>query len=59
MCRKMMQEDMQCAKEIVVALPGLGWVYVCGADCSLKMRGRGLRLVGLDWDHGKTRGASV
>lgn len=54
-----MQEDMQSAKQTVAALSGHGWVYVCGADCSLKMRGRGLRLAGLEWNHEQTKGASV
>jgi hypothetical protein len=54
-----MQKDMQSVEHTVAALAERGWVYVCGADCSLKMRGRGLRLVGLEWDHGQTKGASV
>jgi hypothetical protein len=43
-----MQKDMQSAKQTVAALSGHGWVYVCGADCSLKMRERALQLVGLE-----------
>jgi hypothetical protein len=45
-CSRMMQDGMQSAKQKVAALLGHGWVYVCAADCSLKMGGRGMRLVG-------------